>query len=108
MSLNPELADPVVDLYMGITDSQYRHTPDIIVPAICLINDAHMICLYNSKTFIGRASWHQNCLIACRQLDGYAQTDQAELTFFQLYILCAAQINPVAFTINIGKTLYFF
>ena len=90
-----ELADPVVDVNAGIPHGDHRNHPLISVSAVGVVDDTVMICLNNAEVLVGTAARDDMGFIPFRELHGNPEPDQTEIPFFEVHILCRAQIDPV-------------
>ena len=82
MLLNAKLADTVIQMDRCITDGKHGHFPYIMISAIALVHDAHMIRLNDPKILISGAARHNDRLIPLGKLHGYAKTDQSKFSLF--------------------------
>ena len=60
---NPELTDPVIDVNPCIPHGEDRHKPLVVVTAVGLVNDTHMIRLNHAEIFIGAAAGYHMGLV---------------------------------------------
>ena len=67
----PELADAVIYMDYGIPHGYHRNHPHIIIPTVGAVNDATMVCLDDTKVFIGAAPGDNMCFVSGRQLHGH-------------------------------------
>ena len=103
---NPELADAVIYMDHRIPQGIRRKKPLILIPAVALVNDPHMVCLYDPEIFKRTAPGDHMGLIPGRKLHGHAQGNQGKFTLFKRNLLRRPQIDPVRFAANIGKLFY--
>jgi hypothetical protein len=86
-AFDPELTDSVVGMDLGVAQGYDRHSPQVIVSAVGVVNDTMVVCLDNSEIFVGAAAGNNVGLVALGKLHGDTEADQSELAFFEDYIL---------------------
>ena len=92
---NAKLTDTIVYMNYRISHCYHGNKPLIVISAVALIHNTHMICLNKSKVLISTAPWHDMCLITLRKF--YADTKRYKfiLSFFKFHFFCCPKVYPV-------------
>ena len=97
-----ELADTVILADLRIAKRIGREKPLIIISAVALVDDTHMIRLDNAEVFVGAASRNHMSFVALRKFHGNSKRHQFKLPCLHLNIFCRPEIDPVGLAVNIS------
>ena len=68
MLYNPKLTDSVIYMNLRVAQSVGSNTPLVVVAAVAVVDDPHVVGLDDPKVLVGGAPWYHVGLIPFRQL----------------------------------------
>nr|DAU07471.1 MAG TPA: hypothetical protein [Caudoviricetes sp.] len=92
----PELAQPCSLRNLSVPDGNSRESPDVIVAAIAVLNDANAVRHDDTIVLAGRRAWDHDGILSFGQLHGHAKRDDLKLQRFEGCIFCGVKIDPLA------------
>ena len=92
---NSKLADPVVDVDLGVAHGEDRHVPLVIITAVRFINHAHVIGLDDAEILKRGTARDDMGFISFWQLHGNAQRNEGKVSLLKSYLLGGPQIDPI-------------
>jgi len=107
MLYDAELGNAVVRFDAAIAGGIDRHLPLILIAAVAFIHYAHGIGHENAVIAEGGAAGENMGFVPLGQHHSNAQGDVAGFTGFQLHRFGGAQVDPVAFAINVAELFDF-